>query len=344
MTKGEKRRAKKRYRVRYDRIVVLALVIISLAVISSSCINGLRGKKNVGSVPELSKSTTTVKKSAETTSPADSPIATDATPQASTETSTVAVSSSNVSLSAEDAGKGNLVLVNNSYEYKFPEGDIEAITLVGNRNDYYQAGDYVTKLDKNVIVQLNALMEAYATSMGKTTTDIFVQDGFRTYEQQVERHNSGRSKTFGPGFTDYHTGRTFDMFLMDETSSSGYSYFTADDWFNENAGSYGFILRYPEGKQEITGENPRPYTYRYVGTPHASYINFNQLCLEEYIEEVKTHTIEKPLEITAGSSVYNVYYVPAKESGNTEVPVPEGKTYEISGCNAGGFIVTVTIS
>lgn len=344
MAKGDKKRGQKKYRVRYDRIVVLALVIISFAVIGSSCLNGLRGKKNVGSVPELSKNTTVSQKPSETTVPDNSAVATGSVPQDSTQTSTTPVNSSNVSLTPEDAGKGDLVLVNNNYEYKFPEGDIDPITLVGNRNDFYQAGDYVTKLDKQVIIQLNALMEAYATSMGKTTTDVFVQDGYRTYEQQVERHNSGRSKTFGAGFTDYHTGRTFDMFLMDETSGSGYSYFTADNWFNENAGSYGFILRYPEGKEEKTGEKPRPYTYRYVGTPHASYINFNQLCLEEYIEEVKTHTIEKPLEITAGGSVYNVYYVPANESGNTDVPISEGKPYTVSGCNAGGFIVTVTIS
>jgi D-alanyl-D-alanine carboxypeptidase len=187
-------------------------------------------------------------------------------------------------------------------------------------------------------------MEAYAASKNADTTDVFVQDGFRTYDEQVDRHSSGKSKTFSAGHTDYHTGRTFDMFLMNSDSSTGYSYFAADDWFNQNAGSYGFILRYPEGKQEKTGENPRTYTYRYVGIPHASYINFNQLCLEEYIEEVKRHTNDNPLEITAGGNTYNVYYVPAAESGDTDVPVPDGMAYTISGCNAGGFIVTVTIS
>lgn len=344
MANGGNRRGRKKYRVRYDRIVVLALVIITIAVLISSCVNGIKGKKNIGSVPELSKNITTAPKDIQTTTEAAE---TEANPQNSekpTETATTAVAGSTVPVAAEDVHKGDLVLVNADYEYTFPEGDIEPITIVGNRNDFYQAGDYVTKLDKEVIIQLNALMEAYAASKNADTTDVFVQDGFRTYDEQVDRHSSGKSKTFSAGHTDYHTGRTFDMFLMNSDSSTGYSYFAADDWFNQNAGSYGFILRYPEGKQEKTGENPRTYTYRYVGIPHASYINFNQLCLEEYIEEVKRHTNDNPLEITAGGNTYNVYYVPAAESGNTDVPVPDGMAYNISGCNAGGFIVTVTIS
>lgn len=343
MSRGDNRRGRKKYRVRYDRIVVMVLVIVIIAVLGSSCVNGLKGKKNVGSSPELARNTTTApKEDKQTTTAADGT----GNPVDSTEntTTTAAEPVNTVSFSAEDVHKGNLILVNAEYEYTFPEGDIEPITIVGNRNDCYQAGDYVTKLDKEVIVQLNALMEAYAASMNSTTTDVFVQDGFRTFDEQVARHSSGKSKTFEAGHTDYHTGRTFDMFLMDSTSSSGYSYFEADEWFSQNAGSYGFILRYPEGKKEVTGENPRTYTYRYVGVPHASYINFNQYCLEEYIEDVKRHTNENPLEITANGHTYNVYYVPAEEEGKTEVPVPEDKEYTVSGCNAGGFIVTVTIS
>lgn len=343
MARGDNRRGRKKYRVRYDRIVVLALVIITMAVLISSCVNGIKGKKNIGSVPELSKNITTAAKNTQTTTEAAE---TEANPQNSEntiETATTAVGST-IPVAAEEVHKGNLVLVNADYEYTFPEGDIEPITIIENKNDFYDAGDYVTKLDKEVVIQLNALMEAYAVSKNTDDTDIFVQDGFRTYDEQVVRHSTGKSKTFEAGHVDYHTGRTFDMFLMDSTSSSGYAYFTADEWFNQNAGSYGFILRYPEGKKEKTGENPRCYTYRYVGIPHASYINFNQLCLEEYIEEVKRHTNDNPLEITAGGNTYNVYYVPAAESGNTDVPVPDDKPYTISGCNAGGFIVTVTIS
>ena len=127
------------------------------------------------------------------------------------------------------------------------------------------------------------------------------------------------------------------------SASAGFASTQEFKWLTLNAHHYGFILRYPEGKKEETGENPRTYTYRYVGIPHAIYINEQQICLEEYIEKVKGHTNEEPLEITADGQKYNVYYVPAAENGGTEIPVPTVKPYTVSGCNAGGFIVTVAV-
>ncbi|MBR2955099.1 MAG: D-alanyl-D-alanine carboxypeptidase family protein [Ruminococcus sp.] len=340
MAKGDSRRGRKKYRVRYDRLVVFLLIIVTIAVLASSCVNKIRGVDNKANAPEIPKTTTTApNKEQQTTAPK-----TEDTTTSTLETATSANAEfTTVTYAAEEAYKGDLVLVNNDCEYMFPEGDIDPITIVGNRNDYYQAGDYVTKLDKEVLEQLNILMEDYAKAQGKTTTDVFVQDGFRTYDEQVRRHSEGKSKTFTAGHTDYHTGRTFDMFLMDSDSSTGYVYFTADEWFSKNCGTYGFILRYPEGKQEETGEKPRTYTYRYVGFPHASYINEQQICFEEYIEKVKGHTIDEPLEFSANGQKFNVYFVPMAENGGTDIPVPMNKTYTVSGSNAGGFIVTVAV-
>lgn len=339
MTKGDKRRSKKKYRVRYDRIVVFVLLIISIAVVASSCVKKLSGKEDIESSSEAPPSAVT--------EPTEPEVFTE--PQTSAEnteipTEEAGVLSSSVEYDKAASQMGDLVLVNAECEYTFPEGDIDPITIVGNRNEFYQSGDYVTKLDRDVVTQLNALMEAYAASRNSETTDIFIQDGYRTFDEQEERHRNGKSKTFDAGHTDYHTGRTFDMFRYDSQSGTGYSYFEADDWFNENAGKYGFILRYPNGKETATGENPRTYTYRYVGIPHASYINSHQLCLEEYITEVKGHNNENPLEISADGHTYNVYYTAAEDEGKTSVPVPADKEYTVSGCNAGGFIVTVTLS
>ena len=52
----------------------------------------------------------------------------------------------------------------------------------------------------------------------------------------------------------------------------------------ENAYKYGFILRYPQGKEDITGGAYEPWHYRYVGTEAALEIYQKQICLEEYIE------------------------------------------------------------
>lgn len=351
---------KRKYRVRYDRVVVVVLIMITIAVIATSCVKAIFGEKspdvttNRGSftastseessnVPEPSQDGITATEPSESTTTGEVQVMTSA-PEIPSE-SVTPDGYRKESYNYDDIYKGDLVLVNAEYEYKFLTDDIDVVTLVGNRNDYYSSGDYVTSLDKTVLYQLNAMIEAYAAANNLETTDIFVQDGYRTYEEQVDRHNTGKSRTFEAGHTDYHTGRTFDMFCNDSESGTGVAYFSAEgnyEWFAENAGNYGFIVRFPEDKQEITGEKPRTYTYRYVGVPHAVYISSNNLCMEEYIEELKSHTIDNPLEITAGGQNYSVYYVVAEISDVNEILIPSGKMYTVSGNNADGFIVTVT--
>lgn len=348
---------KRKYRVRYDRIVIVMLVLVTIAVIATSCTKALFGSNEPDSPMNSSSFTASTPEGTSITPEPSSESAVTEPSEITTKEIQAATSAPEIPTestpdgykkethSYDDIYKGDLILVNADYEYKFPEDDIDVVTLVGNRNDYYSAGDYVTSLDKKVLYQLNSMIKAFATENNLETTDIFVQDGYRTYEEQVDRHNTGKSRTFEAGHTDYHTGRTFDMFYNDSESGTGFAYFSAEGdyyWFAENAGNYGFIVRYPEDKQEITGENPRAYTYRYVGIPHAYYINSNNLCLEEYIEELKAHTIDNPLEISVDGKNYSVYYVPAENSDISEILVPSEKMYTVSGNNVDGFIVTVT--
>lgn len=344
MNKGDKRRSRRKYRVRYDRIVILVLALAVLIVLITSCSIAFWGKEK----PESSQSGKS--ESSETSQPSE-PAPTEPEQEQPTTTEPPAEPPlegyQKLQMSNSEIYKGDLVLVNAQYEYKFPEGDIDPVTVYDHQNDYYSYGDMITSLDSSALVQLNNMIQAFASERGLYATDIFVQDGYRTYDEQVERHNSGRSKTFEAGHTDYHTGRTIDLFRIDSTSGSGFSYFSAEgdcQWFAENSGKYGFIVRYPQGKDEITGEKARSYTYRYVGAPHAGYINSNGLCLEEYIELLKQHTNESPLEISENGHSYGVYYVAAAEGDVTDVPVPADKSYTISGNNADGFIVTVTQS
>jgi D-alanyl-D-alanine carboxypeptidase len=58
-------------------------------------------------------------------------------------------------------------------------------------------------------------------------------------------------------------------------------------WLAEHAREYGFIVRYPEGKEDITKITYEPWHFRYVGVEHAKYIEENHLTLEEYIDLLK---------------------------------------------------------
>jgi D-alanyl-D-alanine carboxypeptidase len=88
-----------------------------------------------------------------------------------------------------------------------------------------------------------------------------------------------------PGESEHHTGLAVD-FLTDgiQTLDESFTETKAYTWLTENAHRYGFILRYPQGKEEITHFAFEPWHYRYVGREHAAAIKKSGLCLEEYLD------------------------------------------------------------
>jgi len=87
-----------------------------------------------------------------------------------------------------------------------------------------------------------------------------------------------------PLTSEHHTGLAIDF------NSSSYQQLDAGiektkeiKWLHENADRYGFILRYPKDKQNITKITYEPWHFRYVGIEAAKYIKENNLCLEEYL-------------------------------------------------------------
>ena len=85
-----------------------------------------------------------------------------------------------------------------------------------------------------------------------------------------------------PGTSEHHCGFAIDF---NETNTS-FEKSNAYKWMLNNAADYGFILRYPEDKQDITGVIYEPWHWRFVGIDVAKDINSKNMCLEEYIEEI----------------------------------------------------------
>jgi len=83
-----------------------------------------------------------------------------------------------------------------------------------------------------------------------------------------------------PGMSEHQLGSAVDI-GADQTKCSNEEVYT---WLAYNAYRYGFVLRYPEGKEEITGINYEPWHYRYVGLEAAWEIFEKQICLEEYVD------------------------------------------------------------
>ena len=103
---------------------------------------------------------------------------------------------------------------------------------------------------------------------------------YRTVERQNELFAAGKTDVPG-GCSEHNTGLALDI-------GCAFGEFVGSpeqNWLLEHAYEYGFILRYPEGKEEITGFAHEPWHYRYVGKEQAKLIFESGLCLEEYLAQ-----------------------------------------------------------
>lgn len=94
------------------------------------------------------------------------------------------------------------------------------------------------------------------------------------------------------GTSEHHTGLSIDVLDEDWYQSgkmleTAYGEAKGGKWLAQNAYRYGFIIRYPKGKEEITHIQYEPWHLRYVGKAHAAYIQKHHLTLEEYVHLLK---------------------------------------------------------
>lgn len=153
------------------------------------------------------------------------------------------------------------------------------------------------QVDSRISKDLQAMLDA-----GKAH-GIGVQSGYRSaehqgtlYWRQVQyQRNAGKDEETAqriagtivkrPGYSEHNTGLAVDLggsgnfkLEMDFEDTAAF------DWLIEHCADYGFILRFPEGKEDITGVIYEPWHYRYVGKEAATAIMEQGLCLEEYLE------------------------------------------------------------
>lgn len=130
--------------------------------------------------------------------------------------------------------------------------------------------------------------------------DVSVTDGYRSYRTEAaiftslvnEEKASGLTDTqaknkvltyaSSPGTSEHQTGLACDIHNMDEPDAS-FANTTAYKWLAENSWKFGYIVRYPEGKSDVTGRDFEPWHFRYVGRRTAEQLKITGMCLEEYL-------------------------------------------------------------
>ena len=327
---------KRGYRVRYDRIIFCVVILVVLILLLTSCIRSC-GKKDTLPVESQVDSL----QDALETEPA-----TDETDAYVTSKAEVPPSGySTITMDSDDIHTGDLILVNTDYPCEFNGDDVAAGTspdinfvtirmaILENKERpwHYSAADWEVGLDRTAAFAMDSWFEGFFDATGNT--DLRMIGGYRA----------------DAGDPDFRTGRTLTIGIYPESGSS--NFYRADEehaWLAEHAHEYGFILRYPEGKDDYFDSNitsRRTATFRYVGIAAATYMAENDLCLEEFLDAVKRYSIDSMLTVTSGSAEYGIYYIPANAtSSSTSFSVPKDYSYTVSGNNMDGFIITVALN
>lgn len=188
----------------------------------------------------------------------------------------------------------NLILVNP--EQSLPENFKVDLVEVDNEQ----------KIDKRIV----EAWDNWKKEAEKAGHQLFLASAYRDIERQKNNFNAevkqyrneGMSENEAiekakeyltePGHSEHHTGLALDI-VDDEWIVSGgrlekaYEETASQKWMMETKADFGFILRYPEGKEDITKIEYEPWHFRYVGPESARFIEKYELSLEEYIDLIK---------------------------------------------------------
>lgn len=232
----------------------------------------------------------------------------------------------------EEIETGPLILVNRSHPLK---------------NDSFS----LAPLTGEIYMERRAanLLRACIRSVGGER-DIVPVSGWRSRREQQEIWDE-TLKTDGEEFTrkyvalpdcsEHQTGLAIDLGRSDRPLDfirPAFPYDGVYGRFRRAALKYGFIERYQQGKEGVTGIASEPWHFRYIGAPHAWLLEENGLCLEEYVPFLQSGVKSRLME---SGRIAQVFYVPCPgEAAKIELPDHCGQV-QVSGDNIGGFIVTV---
>lgn len=180
-----------------------------------------------------------------------------------------------------DTSKGMYTLVNKFY---YLDKNYIPDDIVNVEKEYARDS---AKLNKTAYENFKKMADA-AKSEGLT---LLITTGYRDYNFQATLYNNyvkmdgqKEADTYSarPGYSEHQLGYSADLTNKERVSFGEFKNTKEFAWLKENAYKYGFIIRYTEANQYITGYVPESWHYRYVGEDIAKYIYENDITYEEY--------------------------------------------------------------
>lgn len=177
----------------------------------------------------------------------------------------------------------NIILVNKGFglERGYEPEDLERVEVTTNKEILLrrEANENLKRMFQDALKE-----EIYLLAVS----------GYRSYEYQedvynIEVYTNGteyaNEYVAKPGYSEHQTGLAVDILAVNYTDMDENFENTEEcRWLHNNMHKYGFILRYPKGKENVTGYNYEPWHIRYVGTDHSYKIKEEGLTLEEYLD------------------------------------------------------------
>jgi LAS superfamily LD-carboxypeptidase LdcB len=146
--------------------------------------------------------------------------------------------------------------------------------------------DYPVKvMEQNIKIQKHVLLNYIQMINDLELYDLYIYSGYRSYSRQEEIYTSSTNKNYvaKPGHSEHQSGLVLDVSTLTHGLIDNFQFSMEYQILKENCMNYGFIIRYPESKEHITGYYFEPWHLRYVGRESSIYISKNNLTLEEYI-------------------------------------------------------------
>lgn len=197
----------------------------------------------------------------------------------------IPVSDEEIDLKAFDKNDWKIMLINKQH----PISETYEFTLATIKGSM--------RCDERIIPELQNMMQAAK----KDGVSLVIRSPYRDYERQIYLFNRKIKKYMKskmsylesyrmtaqtvtvPGASEHQVGLALDITSDTYTTlTEGFADTEAGKWLADHSYEYGFILRYPDGKEDITGITFEPWHFRYVGKAAAGYIYENDLTLEEF--------------------------------------------------------------
>ena len=250
----ERRRRAEQKRVRRNRTGALILLIVIIIIIVKCCTAGGSSSNNDTSSLASTDSTVSVVKADTVTSKTD---------KSSSKADESSAPEHKLEVSDGMTFVDGILIVNKTYS--LPSDYAPGISTVAQN-----------AFDK---------MAAAAAQDGIT---LYVNSGYRSYQEQESLYNSYATErgttaadevSSRPGHSEHQTGLSFDV----NTTEFSFEGTPEALWLDEHCAEYGFIIRFPKGKESITGYDYEPWHIRYLGEDNAAKVKESGLCLEEYL-------------------------------------------------------------